>query len=200
MSFALDVPEDLAGGSGDFMDKPGKYHFIVTDIREEKDRKDEYLDGFSIEIEARAGTDETQIGKKLDLNLINGQETHKDGGEMCRRKQAAFLIAANLVSPSDLGKKGVQIDLDKARGAQICAEMALGKPSATTGNRYLDVKGASYWHVDDPRAAEVPKAKDELSLIPEPYRHKPEFFAPLQPAKKQAAATARVTQDDFAGL
>lgn len=191
--FTMDAPEEI-GGAGNFMTEPGAFHFLVTDIRAGEDRRGEILNGFSVELQARTGN---EIGKTLNLKLRNGELTHKDGGEMCRKKQAAFLIAANVITPDQLGQKGVQVDLDKAKHQQICAELELGDPSESTGKRYLDVRFTNFYHVDDPRAKSIPKAADELALIPADRRRKPEFFEKLS---GHHAAKPAVTDDDLTDL
>lgn len=191
--FVMDMPEDVASGGGNFLTKPGAFHFIVTDIRAGQMHNGDMLDGFSVELQARSGE---ETGKSVNVNLRNGQLTHKDGGEMCRKKQAAFLIAANVIQPSQLGQRGVKIDLDVARGQQMCAELELGDPDAK-GRRWLDVRFSNMYHVDDPRAANIQKCDEELSLIPSNLRHPPEFFESLV-AKKAKPKPA--SEDDFAGL
>jgi len=175
MGFVMDVPEDV-GGDSDFMTEPGAFHFLVTDVRNGKDSKGEMLSGFSVELEAITGKEK---GKKVNLNLYNGELTHKDGGEMSRRKQAAFLIAADVLRVDQIGKKGVQVDLEAAKGSQICADLELGDPSEKTGKRYLRIRFANFFHIDDPRAEKIVKDAETLGIIPGSMRHKPEYFAPL---------------------
>ena len=190
MGFTFDAPESLEGST--YMDKPGRFHFLVTDVREGRLPKgDQGIEGFSVELEALAGSEPSQVGKKTNIVLRNGQPGHQDGGAMCRRKQAAFLIAANLLTPSGLGRSGYDLDLEKARGAQIIAELELGDEQSN-GKRYLELAYANIYHVDDPRAQPVPKAEESLGSIPEAFRHVGDeaYFAPLMPKQQQASAAA----------
>lgn len=193
--FAMDVPEEI-GGASDYMTEPGAFHFLVTDIRNGKKRNGDILSGFSVELEAVTGNEK---GKKVNLDLRNGELSHKDHGEMCRRKQAAFLIAANVISPTQLGQKGVKVDLESARGAQLCAELELGEPSATTGRRYLDIRFANFYHLDDPRAEKIAKDAMAMEIIPASLRRKAEYFDSIAGNKTQKSKSA-LSDEEFDNL
>lgn len=205
-TFEMDTAEDMETGGGEYMDAPGRYHFAVNGVFPDKmPNSDDLLKngGFSIEFVCLAGTDPSQVQKKTNIIFNNGHDSHKDGGKMCRQKQTAFCIAANLLTPSDLGKKGVKIELEKALGAQMVVEMELGD-ERPNGKRYLELAYSNIYHVDDPRAKDVPKDEAMLKAIPDAYRHVGDqaFFAPLLKKKEASgqAAAPRATDSDFEGL
>ena len=190
-----------AMGSSMYMDKkPGFYHFLVTNIIYGKKFNDERYDGLSVELEARAGTDPTQVGKKVSLTLLDPSDDHKDKGHMARCKQFAFLVATNLALPGQMGQT-FDIDEQQAMGAQLCAELDV--TTGKDGKQYMDVKFSNFYHVDDPRAADIPKATEELTVIPQQFRHAGDtaFFEPLQSRKQQSTGPApRVNENDFSSV
>lgn len=179
--FSFEAPEDL-GGESEYLKQEGQYHVVVTDVREGQNHKGEMIHGFSVEFTALAGP---EVGKKLNLNFKNGEATHKDGGKMAAKKQAAFLIATNCIEPNQLGKQ-VNIDLEAARGQQFCIDLENGQPNEKW-NVFLNLRFANCWHVDDPAASKVAKDEKSLAVIPANLRRKPEYFAGLHAVAKKAA-------------
>lgn len=188
--------EDLAGLSG-FLEAEGVYHFIVEEAKDGiKMNIEEAFDGFSVRLKVLHGPEE---GKTTYINLMDGQESHKDGGKACNAKQCAFLVASNLLTPDQL--KGAQFSFDEQNsiGAQIIADFRLGKPN-DKGKRYLELHYSNIYHVDDPRSASVAKDASWIAKIPAGFRRKPEFFASIQPKKNAPATTKPAAELDLGGI
>lgn len=195
MSFSMEAPEDL-GAPSDYMHEPGTFHFVVSDIREGKMANGEMLrnGGFSVELTARTGN---EVDKKINLNFNNGDLTHKDKGEFARRKQASFLVASNLITPDQLGKR-IDVELKNAIGHQVVAELELEEPN-DKGKQYLNLRFSNIFHVDDPRVS-VAKSEPDLKMIPEQFRRKPEFFDALLKKPSSNGSKPKVEDKDFEGL
>ena len=196
MGLALDLPtaEDMNTG-GTYLTTPGKYHCLIVHAEENPTRNDKLVKGFLLELAVQNAGD--QQGMTFKAYFANGDPAHKDGGAFALKKQVAALIASNVVGPADLGKAGVEIDVEKAKDSQVLVELALGQPDKTTGKQYLDIAYANIFHIDDPRAKTFPKDADTISLVPKEYRRSEDFFAPLM-VKPKAAPKPKDT--DFDGL
>jgi len=175
MSFEFDAPEDI-GGEGDGLKAPGVYHMTVTQIHEGTSNKGKVIDGFTADLSVIGGE---QADKTYHLALFNADMSKsEDSQAWSRRKQAAFLIATNLMRPDQLGTP-VKIDLAKAEGHQLVIELA---EEEYEGKTNLRLAYANIWHVDDPRAAKYAKDESALSIIPEEFRHAADanaYFAKL---------------------
>lgn len=185
-SFTAPKAEDVYGQS-DRLEAEGVFHFQVKDVKVgEMAHGDKALDGFSAKLSVLEGE---HSGKEIGINFLNGQPTHKDGGESCNRKQAAFCIATNLLTPAQLTGGEVSFNEEDARGQQVVAEMRLGKAN-DSGKRYLELFFSNIYHVDDPRVKDVPKNAAALSIIPAELRRNADFFTPLLPVNKRGGQSA----------
>lgn len=183
MPTAFDMPsqEDMATG-GNYLDEPGTYHLQITHVDEQPTSKGSTaIDGFRIELSVVEGP---QKDKETDIIFFNPKQSSKDQGKWARNKQAAFLIAAGLVTEQQLGQR-VEIDLKAAEGRQVIAELELGQADAK-GKRFLELAWANIYHVDDPRVATAAKNAAALGLIPKSLRRDPASFAT---AKKDGAGS-----------
>ena len=189
MSFDFDAPEDV-GGSGKFLNEPGTYHLAVMKVHEGQMANGKPISGFCVSMSVLAGTVEGQQEKELDLTFFNGKLNSKDKGEFARKKQAAFLIAAGLMTPAQLGQRGLKIDLSQSEGRQVVATLEYDEHEGSE-KKFLQLAYANIYHPDDPRAKSFPKNAEALSLIPKDQRHSPEYFAPLS-KKPTGAASAPV--------
>lgn len=181
MSFDFDAPNDV-GGSGKFLSEPGTYHFTVLAIHDGtlSDGKPMKGGGFTAGLAVLTGTVDGQKEKEINLAFFNGKLDAKDQGEFARKKQAAFLIATGLLAPSDLGKKGLKIDLQDAVNRQLIATLEVDESSE---KKYLQLSYANVYHIDDPRAKNFPRSVEAVSLVPKEQRKPAEYFASLD-AKK----------------
>lgn len=198
MGLALDLPtaEDMNSG-GTYLTTPGKYHCLVVHAEENPTRNDKLVKGFLLELAVQNAGE--QQGLTFKAYFANGDPAHKDGGAFALKKQVAALIAANVVTPADLGKAGVEVDVEKAKDSQVLVELALGQPDARTGKQYLDIAYANIFHVDDPRAKAFPKDANTLELIPKAHRRDEGFFAPLM-VKPKTTSVQKPKDEDFDGL
>lgn len=201
MSFDFDAPEDV-GGSGKFLNEPGTYHLVVMKVHEGQMANGKPISGFCVSMSVLAGTVEGQNEKELDLTFFNGKLDSKDKGEFARKKQAAFLIATGLMTPTQLGQRGLHIDLAKAEGRQVVATLEHDNREGAE-KKFLQLAFANIYHPDDPRAKEFPKNAEALNLVPADQRKNAEFFAPLfkKPANSATAPVRpQLSQEALAGL
>jgi hypothetical protein len=180
MSFDFDAPESLPAG-GNWIDKPGTYHLVVTAVDEEPiSRSKELIAGFKIDFQSLEGTVRdtegrfTEADKTIDMVFFHPKLTDKNEGLFARQKQAAFFIAAGLMTEDQLGKKGVKIDLQAARGRHVIA--TLEESTSDQGKKFIRLAYADIFHIDDPRAASFPKNGKALKLIPAAHRRDPKSF------------------------
>jgi hypothetical protein len=201
----LDV-EEMQSSGGNFVDLEGKAHCTIQEVEVNAMRGEKIVRGFLFVLAVQAfepkqkATKEvadSQVGRTFKMYFANGDPTNKDGGKFAQKKQAAALIAANVITPADLGKKGVDIDFERAINHQVCVEFALGKPDSNN-KQWIDLHYDNIYHVDDPRATSFPKNAEILELAKD-FRRPPEFFAALikkaDPKPKQ-----KVTDEDLEGL
>lgn len=208
MSFVIDAPETL-GGESAYLEVGGTFHLAVTGVYEgtmppNKDglAKDLKIGGFSVTLEVLDGEHKN---KKCNLIFNNGDLSHKDQGLMARKKQAAFLIACDVIKPDDLGKKGLAVEPAQAVGSQVIAKLDTEGYKDNEGKDRIRVQLSydSVHHVDDPRIARIPKDKTSIDSIPKENRHPAEYFAKLtqrHAPKAPAPVQSRVTDDDLDGI
>lgn len=202
MSFDFEMPEDL-GPESNFLSQPGTYHCLITEVKENQGPKGNPIDGFTLGLDILGGTVEGQEHKVFNLTLFNANLTGTEKGQkMSRQKQAALLIAANLVDPTRLGQR-VSINLQSAAQQQIVCHLVKDERSE---EGYLQLNYADLWHVDDPRANGIQKNERALAMIPKDRRHDAAWFESLKKAgqksnpqqqQKPATAAAGVNFDDL---
>ena len=181
--YEWEQPDEFGGGN--FLKTPGTYHLSILDITTEG-KDGELIDGFRVNLEVLDGTggrDKTKCtvaGQTCNVTFFNGKMTHKDGGRFQRQKQAAFFVAANVITPADvpaiLARRLGKVVLERARAQQIVATLELDDKG------YIQVSGGSIYHVDDVAAAAFPKSKEALSLLPKSSRRTPDELAAIKDA------------------
>lgn len=198
LTMDLQTAEEAASSGGTFLNVPGKYHGVIVDAVENPMRNDKMVKGFMFEVAVHGAdkANEAELGKTIKLYFGNGDASHKDGGNFARSKQTAAMIAANLITPSDLGKAGVSIEVENAKNHQVMFEIELGKPDSNS-KRWPDLASANIYHIDDPRAKSYPRNAEVIELAKN-FRRDEAFFAPLIKAKP--IPQQKVTDDDLAGL
>lgn len=183
MEWEAPEQEEMQQDGGNFLSQPGIYHAIITAVYEElappkRDGTQKPIEGFSAAFDILAGTVAGQEGKTINLTFFNGKLNSKDQGKFARKKQAAFLIASNVITPADLGQK-IKIDLAKANGQQVVMKLEKDDENSTSDKTYLQLSYADIWHVDDPRCAAHPKKQEALTLIPPEHRRDAKYFESL---------------------
>src|SRR6056297_3752229 len=140
MARALETstPEELIEGNVDRLEAEGTFHFLILLMKDqEMAYTDDRVDGYSAQLQVLEGE---HAGKSLGITLYDGNASHKDSGAFARKKQTAFFIAANLLTPQQMGQS-ITIDETQGAGAQVIAKIKYGKENDKTGKRYLDIDG-----------------------------------------------------------
>lgn len=200
MALVMDIQtaEEAASSGGTFLNAPGKYHGVIMEAVENAMRGDKMVKGFMFEVAVHGAekANEGELGKTIKLYFGNGDSSHKDGGRFMESKQTAAMIASNLISVEDLGKKGMSIEVENAKNHQVMFEIELGKPDANN-KRWPDLAHANIYHVDDPRAKSFP-VNAEVLVHAENFRRDEAYFAPLIKAKP--VPQQKITDADLEGL
>lgn len=196
MSFAMETTEDIGGsGSDQYLNEPGTYHMIVTSVGENEGPKGNPIDGFTVGLSVLDGTAKGQKDKSTNLCLFSPDQSKSDKSqEWARKKQTAFVIASGLLDLKKLGGK-VQIDLQTAVGRQIIATF-----ESDDSGKYMQLSYANIYHVDDPRAANFPKDKEALAIIPKELRKESTYFASLLKKGESTKTASRLSNSDLADL
>jgi hypothetical protein len=196
MSFAMETTEDIGGSASDqYLNEPGTYHMIVTSVGENEGPKGNPIDGFTVGLSVLDGTAKGQKDKSTNLCLFSPDQSKSDKSqEWARKKQTAFAIASGLVDLKKLGGK-VQIDLQNSVGRQIVATF-----ESDDSGKYMQLSYANIYHVDDPRAANFPKDKEALAIIPKDQRKDAAYFASLLKKGESTKPASRLSNSDLADL
>lgn len=207
MAFLLDIPEEI-GGTSAYLEAPGQYHAIVRMVHEESIPKDDggfipIPGGFGVELEVAHGD---QADKKFSLTFWGPKMEKPDddkGNVWARKKQAAFLLASDCISLSDLGKKGKAITLEDAVGSQILVEIEIEEYVGRDGKTYKrpQMVYANIYHIDDPRGKAIKRNEKLIATIAKEQRHPGEYFAPLmKKSESKPVPKSRMSADDLADL
>jgi len=173
--------ESADTGGGNWLDKPGTYHLVVTSVDEEpKSKKGEMLDAFRVTMQALEGTVRdkdgfTERGKTVDIMFWSPKLTDKNEGEFSRKKQTRYLLSTGLITESQLGSD-VEIDLEQSRGRHVIA--TLEERDGDGDKKFIDLHFADIFHIDDPAVAKFPKCQRSLGMIPKAHRRAPNSFKP----------------------
>lgn len=180
-NFDWEQPDDFGGGN--FLKIGGTYHLLILDIATE-DKDGKLIDGFRVNCEVVDGTQRdkegcTETKKTTGITFYNGKMSNKDGGRFLRQRQAAFFVAANILTPQDIPAilaKKVKPDLSLGVAQQFIATIVPNEKG------YMDLNGHDIYHVDDPAARGFPKDAACLDLIPKENRRKPEELQAIKDA------------------
>jgi len=181
MALELDCPESF-DQEGDRLREPGKYHVVVLGVEENPTNKDgKLIDNavFRASLSVLDGTAAGQKDKQFDLIFFAPKMTHKDRGELARKKIWFFADSIGCASVRD-GR--MHLDFADAAGRQTCLEIEMQE------SKYRDQNGqekvshnpslvyCNVYHVDNPAVRDWPKDAASLSLLPADQRKKPEDF------------------------
>jgi hypothetical protein len=154
------------------------------------------MDGISIETEVVGGEND---GKRYTLNLWDPKISSKDQGLSAKKKQAAFLIATDVITPEQLGTD-IEYEAANSIGALFVIELVCGNPT-NDGKVYLEVSYSNMFHVDDPRSSKLvldAGQKARVESYDKQFRHPAEYFERLTARKHDAKPKAK--ELDFANL
>jgi hypothetical protein len=190
----VNTSEDFSGGT--FLDEPGTYHILITNVADGEGPKGGAIDGFTFEGQVLAGTVEGQEGKTISETVfLPGMDESEDSQARANRKVTAFLLASNLVTPAELGKE-IDVDIDSAEDQQIIVDLErqMAKDEETgkwdVETKFLRIAYSNIYHVDDPRAAKVPKYAEALEEIDASNRHTDAGWFDFVKKKGKAASKA----------
>lgn len=190
------TPEKVEGGGGgaDKIKVPGWYHVHVTTCLADITNNDKPINGIFAEFAAFDGQPEAgktcqssffdpDPAKAYDPNSGASYDDWKDGDGkgwlMAEKKQLAFLVATGLINESQFGKE-LEYDTDDGINRQLVLEMAVDDRNKDKG--YMQINYANTYHIDDPRVADLVKAKkltlnqDAIKLLPANLRRDPKSF------------------------
>lgn len=161
---------DDMGSGNTRVSKAGDYHMVIEDISEPAVKPDGSLiqnSLFGVTAKVFATNAAGQEDKEWRGVWFNPNLQAKDGGKFDRKKVDRFLLAVGLINPSDKGIEA-EIDLGDAIGRQFL--IRLEENQTKDGKTVVQMKFADIYHVDDPEAADIPKSKEGLSMIPAELR------------------------------
>lgn len=196
MAMTMQMPKKVQGAGKAWLDRPGTYHCSISDVQEQATDKDEKpLNGFKVQLAVLDGTVRdsvgcTERGKVFDLILFHPDSTKSESAqEWAVRKQAAFIIAAGLVTEKQLGEQ-VSFDLNHAKDRQIIISLNRSDRSTDT-KTFLELAFADIFHIDDPRTEKFPKDAAAIRILPQSMRRDPKSFDLVALTGKADATSAQ---------
>lgn len=170
--------DDFSAG-GKFLDQTGTYHFCITAMDENPQKKDgSLIDNafFRAHLTALAGTVDGQKDQTVDLCFFYPKPSSKDQGAFATKQIDRFFLSTGIINENLKGQE-VDIDLQAAVGRQIIAKLELDQDGKHLRLAYADV-----FHVDDPAVSAIPKDENALKLLPASQR----MIGGKKPAAKPA--------------
>jgi hypothetical protein len=174
------------GGGEDRIKTPGWHHVHVM-FCDDVTKDNKPVEGLFTEFAAFGGQD---AGKVFTMTFFDPNEADADMPEdskerkrhdFAKRKQTAFLVATGLVNESQMGSD-VEFDSNDAVNRQCVIHLEADNQEKNAGKGYLQLAWDDIYHVDDPRVADLVKAKKltldagAINLLPANLRRKPESF------------------------
>ena len=157
---------DVSTG-GNWMSEPGIYHMLVVESTENPTRRDGSPISEAIcrvTLSCLAGTVDGQRDKGFDLTFWHGKPGDEKNQAYATKRLDRFFLATGLMTRAEIEQKvSKDIELADANGRQLVLE--LEERESATGKKFLDLKFAEIYHVDDPAVASVPKDAAALKLI-----------------------------------
>ena len=188
------------GGESSAIQKPGTYHCTITHAADGESTKGNPMSGVCAVLSVLDGTEEGQKEKEFKLHLFDPDLSKGESSqEWATKKQTAYGVAINQVDPSKLGESAECDFGEAAIGQQIIINLA---ESEHEGKKKLELNYANIYHVDDPRAANFPKDKEALALLPKEFRKPAEYFDAISGKAKVAPAMKPkgISDDDLNDL
>ena len=191
MGMMIEQPDTMEASGGKYVDKPGLYHAVISDVDENPTTRDgQALDGVQLNVTILAGTHADQVGRSIDVMMWNprrdDEQKKQDGA---KRVQTAWALATCLIGQFQAGAKAV-IEPKDSIGRQIVLKLRNQQKQNDAG-KWEDVEGkvqlswADIFHVDDPWVEKnaVPLDASAIALIPAALRK-------IQPGGGQMNGTA----------
>lgn len=151
--------------SGGWLEEEGGYHFAIKGIDHEYVfPNNSPLDGFCAKLEVLAPSQFKGQAFELKISKPNFQMT--DGlVKLLKKRVAAFFIATNIWLPGNPLPSKEAVSTTVAR--QLCMKLK------NNDKGYLEPDYDRIYHVDDPKAASIPKDESALKLLPAELRGDP---------------------------
>ena len=194
MKFELDRPVTEATDVA-FLEAPGKYHCRVDWIEEEPTKADgSMIDNALFRVHAIVcdGTTAGQRDKELQLMFFSPKMSNKGGGEMARQKIRNFATAIGcceegksadgapqmvILFGPEVGAADYDEGDDKIGSLYACGRQFVCEVEKDREGRFMQLRYANVWHVDNPVVKDVPKCKEHLKLLPPALRKTAKDFA-----------------------
>jgi hypothetical protein len=195
MAWEIEQPESMTGGGGNFVDKPGLYHMIVTEVDEKPEgKKGESLDGLRVTLAVLEGEQ-----KDRSIELMFWKPTEKDG--MASKKLTAFCLATSLIGAHIPGQR-TTVEPSEAVGRQVCCKLTWKQKKNEQTGKYedstdrVDLHYSDIWHIDDMNVAKngIKLCQDALAMIP------PALRKPLTQPKVSPAALVNGTRSESSAV
>jgi len=170
MALVVEQPESIDGG-GNFINKPGVYHCVVTAVDENPAKEDGTpIDMLKVGVSCLTGTNPEQKDRTFELKLWHPKPDDKN--DMAKKKQTRFCLATSLLGQHQPGQRATVEPCD-ALGRQLVLKLTWqrvkakdkdGKDVWIDSDQYVDLHFADIWHIDDPEVAKTGVVLDAASL------------------------------------
>jgi hypothetical protein len=202
--------EKVGGGGGaDRIKTPGWHHVHITHCDDvTKDNKP--VEGLFTEFAAFDGPDAGKVFSMCFFDPKDGDadmpedSTERKRYEINKRKQTALLVASGLMTEAQMGSP-VDYDSADAVNRQCVIHLDPDNQEKNAGKGYLQLAWDDIYHIDDPRVADLVKAKklvlssNALGVYPKEFRRDPKSFDLEKLGGKKAASNANGNGSHAAG-
>jgi len=178
MAMEIEQPESLEGG-GNFVDQPGVYHMLVTDVDENPAKQDgSPLDATRVSLSVLAGPiNSNQKDRAFELMLWNPNSADDESKQNNAKKlQTKFCLATCLIGHHQPGQR-VTVEPTDAKGRQLAIRLSWKQEFNEVTKKWTDtdrvkVHFTDIWHVDDNEALKAGVNLDHsaLAMIPTTLR------------------------------
>lgn len=200
MSLTVEQPDELGGGGGNFIDKPGVYHLLVVAVDEAPaDKSGNPLDAeFKATVSVLAGTDAHQKDRSTDITFWKPKEK----GDQASKRITRFCLATCLIGQFQPGQKAT-VEPSDAIGRQIVAKFGWKQKKDEVSGKYvdsdrIDLHYSDIWHVDDSDAAKTGLVLDAKCIAAIPVQLRKKTVDPQ--ASVQTAAVSPVSSTRAGGV
>lgn len=186
--------DDFSVG-GTWLEQPGNYHMIVSDLKVPAESFSGKLiqgSAFGATLSVLDGTTDSEKGKTINCVWFRPRGDMRDGGKFARKKIDRFLIATGLIGQEDKNK-GVKLSelLPLAVGRQICCKIDSKEDSS--GKERLDIAFADIFHPYDPKVESWPKNRAVLAMMSDEQKSR----SPAKPKQPEVPPTKNVDEIDI---
>lgn len=174
----LKSPKKAPQTGGAFLDVPGIYHMNIVHVDEQPTSAGgKLLDGIKVQFAVLEGPEN---GKSFEFLFFSPNETDNDGGEDAAAALNALCIAAGLLTEADLKNEENDITWANLKDRQVIVDVRRKQEKTAEGKwvdtKFLKVNKAGVYHIDDPRAANIPKNAAATKLLPKEQRRNSASF------------------------